>query len=588
MSIKKTVESTIARATERTVVSWPVFSAVALISVLVHLFASPDLEYTNLGIRAVFALTSVIPMFAIIFLAVLVKLQSQRAKAVLVVSSFFVGGALRGVMLWALLNEIGIVDSLGLGLRLFLGSWNMGITVFIFGYLWNSYLSYVASIREKSLDNKQLESSLSLIASETRLQNQNLVAEISQQIIDSLQSAQGYSTEEQISQLEELIRNKVGPLKASLESESQSWLPDKLPRRLSFADRIRNLKFAQSTPASWLVIPLALAGFPIILADFGLDAALRFVLLGVIFVLPPSAILLSLIKRYLSNSPRALQVVAISLAFLASGASGSVGTYLALLETGQPNQFLLQTPASYFVYAWSITLALASRSGFLEVEKELAAIKRKLRWAIARASMVDLHNRRRLFRYLHGPVQSSIQSTIISLQKDPSPANKQNAFRGLVERLQDVKSPSWQGSDFKTRFQEIQQLWSGLSDISIGYGQEVEKLLEKDAVLADHLSELIKEVSSAVIRKLSSPELDFQLEVSNVNQLLIKISWPGSLPDDSIQSSGLTEGLLASSITNKTVQKGNQIVTSILLPGLHYLALSSGASQALDASTTAP
>ena len=574
MSVRKTIESTIARATEPTLVSWPVFIAVAFMSVVLHLFASPDLEYTNLGIRAVFALTSTLPMFAIIALAVLVKLPSQRAKAVLVVSSFFVGGALRGVMLWALLNEIGIVDSLGLGLRLFLGSWNMGITVFIFGYLWNSYLSYVGSIREKSLDNKQLESSLSLIASETRLQNQNLVAEISQQIIDSLQSAQGYSTEEQISQLEELIQNKVSPLKQSLESESQSWLPAKLPRRLSFSDRIRNLKFAQSTPAPWLVIPLALAGFPIILADFGLDAAMRFVLLGVTFVLPPSALLLFLIRRHLSNSPRALQVIVISLAFLISGASGSVGTFLALIETGRPDQFLLQTPAAYFVYAWSITLALASRSGFLEVEKELAAIKRKLRWAIARASMVDLHNRRRLFRYLHGPVQSSIQSTIISLQRDPSPANKQNAFRGLVERLQDVKSPSWQGSDFKTRFQEIQQLWSGLCEISISSDEEVEKLIEKDSVLADHLGELLREVSSAVIRKLNSSRIDIQLAISNVNQLLVSISWPVSTePTDLMQSTGLTEGLLAASITVNSETNNNQSSITLLLPGLHYLAI---------------
>ena len=574
MNLIRTVESTIARATERTVISWPVFSAVAIMSVVLHLFASPDLEYTNLGIRAVFAGSSVIPMFAIIFLAVSVKLESQRAKAVLVVTSFFVGGAIRGVVLWSLLNEIGILDRVGLGLRLLLGSWNMGLTVFVFGYLWNAYLSYVASIREKSLDNQKLQASLDLISSETRLQNQNLVAEISQEILDSLQNAQGYSTAEQIAQLEELIQNKVKPLQESLERESQSWLPEQQPRRISFADRVRNLKFAKSTPASWLVIPLPIAAFPIVLSTFGLDAALLFVLLGVAFMLPVSAGLLLLIRRYLSNSHRWLQVTALSISFLIAGTSGGIGTYLALLDTDEPDYFLVQAPITFFVYAWSITLGLASRKGLLEVEAELSEIRRKLRWAIARASMVDMHNRRRLIRYLHGPIQSSIQSTIISLQKEPLPKGKENAFRSLKERVQELKSPTWQGSNYKARFAEIQQLWSGLSDISIVQNEGVQELLEKDLVLADHASELVQNVTSSLIRGLSVATIEIQLSVSNINQLQVLISW--SISSDaapSLAATGLSKEFRAACISEKLDSFGGKATISLLLPGMHYLAV---------------
>lgn len=572
MTIQKTIANVIVTATRATLLSWPLAISIFFLSVLLHIFASPDIEQSSIGLRSFFALVSASPMFLPIWLALRAPIKSDSLKSALVLSSFFIAGALRGYLLWFLLRQFDLVALDALASRVITSSLNFGFSFFVLSYLWNSYIGYYLSIREKAVENEKLQESLDLITKETRQQYQSMINEISFGILRTLKEIQGSSTDEQINKLNSLVEEKVRPLRASLEVESAAWEPATIQRpKLKTLERIFTLDLAASVPPPWLVIPLTFAPIFINFTEFGLIPALEVSLLSTIFVLLFSVPAFAWAKSFLRGKRQLFQIVVLNFVFLLSGVIGSIGTVIPLLDKDRPTQLLFSGVSGFFLFAWFITLSLAYRQGLIDTQNQLIGIREKLRWAIARANLANLHNRRKLSRYLHGPVQSSIQSTVISLGISSNERDK-DVFDHLIERLEESKSPDWRGADFKTRFDEIELLWQGLAEIRIDYGLDVEDLLNSDPTLAAHTIELSRDLASALVRKLDVHKLHVSLEVANLNQLKATFSWASKADMYAIsQATALSPAFAAASIEQTLSSDQNLHKATFLLPGIQYI-----------------
>lgn len=573
MSAVKTFSNQVMRATQSQLISWPVFLGLAVMSVVLHLFASPDLSSDQIVIRGLFAFVSVVPMFIVIWAAVLTRIKSGIGKSVLVLASFLLGGAVRGLVLWLLLFQINLVTTESIVPRILTSAANFGITIFVLAYLWNSYTRYETSIRDKAIENEKLQESLELIAYETRQQGQQMVANIASEITNTLREIQESSTQEQISRLEKLVQEQVRPLKSTLEVESAAWEPTAIQMpRIRYSERLLKLDFAHALPRPWLLIPLVLAPFLINSSEFGLSTAITVSiyagLSAAILYVPLSAQL----NKRLQNESKQSQILAINMVFVISGTAGAFGTVFALSGTEDPFELFLPGLLGFFLFAWFVSLGLAYRSALVGTQEQVLAIRKKLRWAISRANLVNLHNRRRIARYLHGPVQSSIQSTMISLRQS-SDSGKLNPFDQLLVRLEQSKSPDWRGAEFRARFEEIQLLWRGLCDIEIRKNENVEKLLKTDPTLAAHTVELVRDISSAIIRKLEIERLSLVLEVANLNQVRVSFIWKKSTERADVEMAiKLSSAFEAASIQKVLLEKEGNYEASFLLPGAQYIA----------------
>lgn len=498
-------------------ISWQVFVPTALISALVQIFASGELDYQNIFPRSVAAVLSVIPMFGLIWLAHQVPIKNYKIKVLFILLIHGIAGSLRGLTLTLLLNLAGIGGGSLLDFRVQASFITMGLTVTLITYARATYLRHGASVAELASDAALLSSALEKIQQESRVESKAQLAEVSSRIISELKNIELTPAKDQMVAIQKLVDEQVRPLSIQFASELTKYEPaPKANKNLSLRDRLPSVESLTATPSNWFAVGVSITPFSLTAERFGILTALQLTLF-IWLALTPSIILgMAFARKIIPQVPRSFQILTLTLVLILIAVPGAIASYLALLATPNPEIFIVGGIVTFPVYGLIVTFAGALFRDLRVQSASLTETTKALRWAIARANLLAWYNRGVTTRLLHGPVQNAMQAALLKLRTSDSKVEMEDVISALRERISLAGEGALErggSSDLTLSFGELTELWRGVAKVSVAISDEARNALKMDTPVAAIAFDVCSEVCSNSIRhgkaSLVAIKLDF-------------------------------------------------------------------------------
>ena len=556
-------------ATSSKSLSWQVITATTVMSILLHIFASYDLGYSALVYRFVISAISVLPLFALIWLTHKLPVKSQYQRVTLVLLSYVLGGALRGFTLSVLLDIAGLVDiSRWLG-RIGSSAISMGVTIAILTYVWSTFAKHTSALAELRTEAIQLKEALEQIEIEKEAEALQQIGTVSSQIVSELERIQLHPLSEQVTDIERVIDEVVRPLSREYAIGIKKWIPQPSENETSKVwQSLSKLDPVAYMPSPIFVLAVGLTPFPIAYSMYGLENALQVSLFSALALMPSLYIGFKIARKYVPKLKSPWREIFFTFLMELVAIPGSAATYLALVDTPQPETFIFSGLITLPIYAWVLSIGGALLEDLKSKKRELKDVKRNLNWVIARINLLSWYNRGIVSRLLHGPIQNSLHATLIRLKNsDPSSVIDQ-IIRELQERIRSVEpitEPDYEiVSNHKNAFEDIPRLWSGISEVAIFTTPNALRALDQDPPGSAIVIDLCNEVCSNAIRHGKANYIEIQIDAKPG---VIKIAErdDGSKPPEG-KGVGLgTEFLDNCSISWKTEQEddGNKLKVSL-------------------------
>jgi hypothetical protein len=544
----------LSEVTSKAALSWPVLVMCTALSVFIHLFTANDIPTGNYGVRVAAAAISVLPMFATIWLAFRVPAKSALVRSLIVYLSFVLGGGLRGATLSLLLEYSGVIEPGEIGFRILAGMVSMSNSIAVLTYFWGSFSKLLASIQLQQAEIREISRSLDLIAEESSEHLSEQAAGMSNEIISTLAELRVQSTDDQAVSITRLIEERVRPLSQSLAGAAQSERESEdHENRVSPRVVFSRLKPAENIPPAWLALVIAATPFAIALDEFGFGRALLVSTLVALILFPLVRIARKNLGPQLAKLSRPKQFLLVFALFALMGLLGSLGSYLALLGTENPTLFVLPGAAAFLIFSWITMLSLAAVSALRELQGNLETLANRMRWASARASLVSLHNRRSLAKFLHGPVQASLHAVVFRLKSQSETGSDSGILEDITNRLKEAQNLELGFDDFLVELRNFESIWEGLAEVDIQLTSEVKELLRADNQLSSFLLELCGQHISTAIRKLSASSVIAKIELTSDGQLKV------ALTDNRIADLSDDESQSAELITRCSIESGKRL-----------------------------
>ena len=566
-------ERLLATATSAKSLDWQAMSITALFSILLHVFASQDLKYESILERSVAAGISVLPLFFIIGLAHSIPVKSATTKIVIVLSSYLVGGAARGLALSALLDFNGVLVGGGLQSRIASSVISMSITVAIVTYVWTTYKTHSDAISNLVNETEQLRTALAQIELEVNAQSFKQMSDISEEILSELERIQLSPGGEQLETIQRVIDKQVRPMSREFALDVASWVPAnvKIPSA-SFLKTWSSLNPVSNLPSSWFTAAISLSPMPIAYAMFGLSTAITLSLFIFLALTPSVFFGFKLARRVIPKFKSPWREIAFTLMMELIAVPGVLATYLALIHTDDPSVYMVSGLITFPIYSWIVTFGGALFEDLKNKRVALLQVQRQLNWAIARVNLLAWYNRGIISRLLHGPIQNAMHATVIRLRNRDTLTVVDNVINELQQRIAFANSNIGAGvgtvDDLDKSLQEIRSLWNQIADVSISTTEEVLHSLVLDKPAAAIVIDLCSEICSNAIRHGKANDLRIELQI-NQSEIMVTMVDNGAQPTEGT-GLGLGRRFLDNcSINWTTTRFESRNSLTVLLPGRH-------------------
>lgn len=523
-------------ATSRAALSLPVVLGTALISVLTHLFGSGDLGLSEAGYRIAVAAVSVIPMFLVILLAEITRPRGLRGGVAYMFVGFSLGGAARGLALAQLLELNPAVAAGGALFRVPTSVITMASSVAILTFAWATYRSHHDAISHLRLETDRLRAALARVESETQERDLKDVSRVTAEIVAELERIELNPAANQIEEIERLVNEQVRPLSRKHALGLESWAPSQVtPGRLSFRKTWNELNPVARFPSFWFLVPLALTTVPAVYAEFGLVEAVEIAVFALAALSAALYLGSKIAQAWLPNLRSPWRELAFTVLLVAIAIPGVVATYLSLASTPRPGTYVVIGLISFPLFSWVLTLGFALLRDLENRRDELARVEGELRWAIARVNLLSWYTRGVVARLLHGPIQNSLQVSLMKLQR-PRSLEVDDVISELSERIHEAQltseRDSGQDPDIAQLLLESEDLWSEVAEALIEFDDAVIAALAKDRAAGGIVLDLCNEQFSNAIRHGGASEVHMKLSIAGPGLIKLGVDHNGSTPSN--------------------------------------------------------
>jgi two-component sensor histidine kinase len=564
-------------ATGRASISLPVILGTALISVLTHLLGSGDLGLRESAYRVAVAALSVVPMFLVLLLAQLTRPRAVRAGVAYILLSFAIGGAARGAALAQLLELNPAIADGGSLFRVPTSLITMALSLAVLTFSWATYQSHREAISQLRLETDQLSAALARVESETQQQDLRDVSRVTAEIVAELKRIELNPAANQIEDIERLVNEQVRPLSRKHALDLESWEPSQVtPRRLSFGKTWNELNPASRFPSFWFLVPLSLTTVPAVYVEYGLVEAIEIAVFSLAALSAALYLGTKIAKLWLPKLSSPWRELAFTALLFAIVIPGVVATYLSLLSTPRPGTYVVIGLIGFPLFSWVLTLGSALLRDLENRRDELARVESELRWAIARVNLLSWYTRGVVARLLHGPIQNSLQVSLMKLQRARS-IEVDDVISELSERIHQAQliseKDSGQDPDITQLLLESEALWSEVAEASIEFDDAVTSALAKDRAAGGIVLDLCNEQFSNAIRHGGATEVHIKLSIAGPGLIKLQVdqngSTPNNLPEPGADSptAGLgTKFLTSCSVRFSSSEMDGRSQTEVYLP----------------------
>jgi signal transduction histidine kinase len=506
-------------ATGKSVLAWPAVGLTAIFSVLVHLFGSLDLDYSNIAPRAVIAAVSVLPTFALIAIAFALPIKTLRVRVFVVLVSYVFGGVARGLLLSLLLEAFGFTQGFIWQGRVAFSVAFITVTVSIVTYFWTNYTNNLGAVAELREETAQLQSALAQLELEAKAQSVQQVADVSNEIVRELERIELYPAGAQEREIQRVINERVRPLSHQFAQEVSSWQPAvALPVEARQKTNWRELNLTAKLPSMWLAFAYSLTIFPGALETLGLQTALLVSLASAATLVPAVFVAFWVARRVIPKLATPLRELVLTLFLLAAATVGVTGNTIALMGSERPFVYVLAGLITFPIYTWVLAVAGALWVDVENKDQALTEVSDQLRWAIARINLLAWYNRGIVSRLLHGPIQNSLHATAIRLKNADPEVVVDNVIRDLRRRIAETSPTTLVGdldeADLSASLAEATRLWRDIAEVKIAVSPEALSALELDRPAAEIVLDLCNEACSNAVRHGKAQIVEIQIAVS--------------------------------------------------------------------------
>lgn len=522
--------------------SVPVIVAIVVFSGFIHVSASPDLGWGNLVGRWLIATGSAFPMIAIVFIADRIARRIDRFHHLIYLSSYLIGGLVRGIVLSAALNALGFTEVGGWGLRIAASASTMATAIAVATFAYSTYRTHADTINDLMTEQARLDEALFEISREDPHGGSKDAAQLASEIVNELERINLRPVPEQIRQIEALVQDKVKPLSAEQSRVVGDWRPTQ-PQP---TDLGRYFRWSQINPVAgpipmWLYAGISVSSFPAATLRFGWETASELALITGAILVPTAGGLFLLARRFVPRLSFPKNVLAFTGIALAMASIGVSGTVLALRDTSQPFAFVLPGLIAFPLFSWAVAIGTSFSQQYQARRNHLEEINNQLRWAIARINLVNWYNRGVSSRLLHGPIQNVLHATVIRLRGSNPRAIVDEALVQLKDNLSRLTSTSEvNNAEAVTAcddLEDIPTLWDDIANVSITLEPATRAVLRGDKALAVIARDMCHELVSNAIRHAGATMIHARLD-TEPSVVRISINDNGKTPRQ-IHESGL-------------------------------------------------
>ena len=454
--------------------------------------------------------------------AVRLFLSKKRLPAVTYALIFLAAGTLRGITIYAVGREAGVIGPQEWGYRLLGSPMFVFVTLSLVTVLVSNSVRATQELETLETSRLLLEKRLSSMRGEISRLNaevagrvSGLISPVIQQLMQNLKGAKSAEIGKEVQALRSTVDDIVRPLSLDI-AQSSGELSDTEVARAKVSLR-QDFSFSEKIQPSKMLLPfwssvlITLVSTPAALVFYLQEAVLALAIFAVVTYVVLE--LVSLVLRSVSVSTvaaLAIQVVAFSI----SGITSSVTIAMANLPSGSYPVGRIVTlsiiiGAGVFIGQLRQTQRVITQIAAREVNAQLELLNSQARrelWL----------NRRRIATVLHGPVQAALYASAMRLAQAARPTKKliQTVNADLESALEVLKFDSLEAPDLKSVLAQIGEVWSGNCEIYLGVSKNVYQITKKNALLSEAVVEVLREGISNAIKHGQATEIDVEAKVS--------------------------------------------------------------------------
>jgi two-component sensor histidine kinase len=563
----------------RTLFTWPVFILTLSWSISIVLL---DRVFNPSGFyfeRVASVSLGHIGMFVVFYLGVkLVSILPQLYQAILMIPLVVLATIVRGLMVFYLMTEFGLIGPEQFNYRVFGAVANLGIPLTMSAVAVHRIRTYSSARRKLLAENNRLLELRKIAREQIRETASLRLEEIRATVSASLSRGGSNTPDETMRAITETVDEVIRPLITTLESEStkvvpESYYPERI--RIDWPEALRGALASKYLSPLPVGLTLFVAAFIFITTYHSFWQSVY--LLGTIGL--GSWVFLSGLKKLLprleARLPGALVGPIAFIGLVLSGLVLGASSLVVTTQTDEPFSVLFLGP--FYLPAVSILLALAlsTQAQAREANHRLSEVTRDLAWEVTRVNDEQRQMRRAITSLLHGPLQSGLTSLLLRLELASASGTESlneadKAVRQELTSLIDSvnlrdRSPS---ISIDGVVSEINATWPGIATISSVFIGLEPKELEKDSVLMTTLAELYAELSFNSIKHGKASKIDFVLERVSEDTVCLTCKDNGNQTPDSGRI-GLGTKLLdecALRWRRESVKEGKGTTTEVVLP----------------------
>lgn len=454
--------------------------------------------------------------------AVRLFLSKKRLPAVTYALIFLAAGTLRGITIYAVGREAGVIGPQEWGYRLLGSPMFVFVTLSLVTVLVSNSVRATQELETLETSRLLLEKRLSSMRGEISRLNaevagrvSGLISPVIQQLMQNLKGAKSAEIGKEVQALRSTVDDIVRPLSLDI-AQSSGELSDTEVARAKVSLR-QDFSFSEKIQPSKMLLPfwssvlITLVSTPAALVFYLQEAVLALAIFAVVTYVVLE--LVSLVLRSVSVSTVAALAIQV-VAFTLSGITSSVTIAMANLPSGSYPVGRIVTLSiiigvGVFIGQLRQTQRVITQIAAREVNAQLELLNSQARrelWL----------NRRRIATVLHGPVQAALYASAMRLAQAARPTKKliQTVNADLESALEVLKFDSLEAPDLKSVLAQIGEVWSGNCEIYLGVSKNVYQITKKNALLSEAVVEVLREGISNAIKHGQATEIDVEAKVS--------------------------------------------------------------------------
>jgi hypothetical protein len=560
-------------ATDSRVLTQPVLITLIILSVLIHMAPNGGTVSGSLLVRAVIASIAFLPGIGAIALAhqIAKRIASERWQITLILISYFVGGAIRGLVMAITFYNLGMADSLHLDFRIPGSAVPFGLATTIATYA----AAALNENRERIYNLQKLQAELSdalegSSGDEARLRAR-AIYQIENTVQKELSGLYNIGYDISITELKSLATEIVRPLSHTLAQRIPQWQARKHPElKLKWHDVASQIRPELSLRPKLLSALATLTALTAFIVFFGITLAIPLVICSFFSLYLTINLLTRLTTRIGAISSILLRVVLITLVLMITAIPSGIVASIILRES--PDQWFVLKGGLVIlpVFGWFLALGGAAQVESARIESEYVAGINELSRLKARLNIINWFEHGELARVLHGPVQSAINKGVIRLQNSNEEMTRESIIDEIRTSVEQALLPKtrWDGTqeEFSKICNDLTVTWKNLCQIDAAISPRASAVINGDAATSSICWDIVHESCSNAIQHGKATWISIRISDPFNGSIIIEVIDNGT--QFNYQSkSGLGSTLLdACTISWSTNRQDNQTILTAELP----------------------